>query len=413
MKSRSAFITALVVLATMLAAGCSAATATPGPTANAVPTATPSGVTAEGRVEPVRYVELSPAANGSVNGVMAAKGDELEAGQVILQLQSPIAPKAPPPQCALVPIKIPHRFWNFRKPQFLHYAPQCQPANSADGTGNQPQTAQTLEAAQADAALRLAAAHQAVHDAQDKLDNFHIPSKFAGMTAAEGAKAALEDLQTAIADFEPYKNDSVQGYRFNNFDWLPNHAYVDTQYYKPGLANEYKKKVDNAWVDYRRSVMWLEMQSALESAQADLAQAQKDVDSLQDTSMAESSAGSRAALADAELRAPFAGTLTNFDAKVGDSVGPDKPVATVADLSSWVIKTTDLTENDVVKIKEGEPVKVTFDAIPGQTLTGTVESIAQNYAKKQGDIVYEVTIKLNDKLPEMRWGMTAKLTFPE
>ena len=412
MKPRILLLTILTTVAALLASGCGAAAGTPtAKPSGAAPTPTPSGMTAEGRLEPVRYVSLSPAANGSITNLLAAQGDEVQAGQVILQLQSPIAPKAPPPTCTRIPI-MRHRLWNYRRPPFLTYVQQCVPV---EAPGGQPQTAQTLEAAQAEAAVRLANAHQAVHDAQDQLDGFDIPAKFSSMPAADAAHLALSNLQTAIAEFEPYKGDSVQGLRTNhNYSWLPNHPYVDTGYYKPGdLAKEYKKKVDSAWVDYRRVVTWLGMESALESAQADVAQAQKDVDALQDSSMTESTAGARAALASAELRAPFAGTITNLDLKVGDSVATGKPLATLADYSSWVVKTTDLTENDVVNIQEGEPVSVTFDAIPGQTLDGTVESVAQNYAQKQGDIVYEVTIRLADKLPEMRWGMTAKLHFPE
>jgi multidrug resistance efflux pump len=414
MKSRILYIPILALLISAVATGCSAATTTtPGAGTAAAPTATASGVTAEGRLEPVRYVDLSAAADGSISGLLAAQGDEVQAGQIILQLQSPTAPKAPPPTCTLIPI-IPRRVWNFRRPPFLSYTQQCTPASTADSAESQPQTAQTLEAAQASAVKRLADAHQAEHDAQVQLDNFDIPAKFSGMTAAEAARVALADLETARAAFEPYKDQSVQGYRINNnYAWLPDRSYVDSGYYKPGLPKEYKKKLDNAWIDYRRAVMWLGMESALESAQAEVVQAQKDVDSLQDSSMAEDTAGARGALANAELRAPFEGTITNLDLKVGDSVTSGKPVAKLADLSSWVIKSTDLTENDVVNIKQGQPVNVTFDAIPGKTLTGTVESIAQNYDKKQGDIVYEVTVRLSDKLPEMRWGMTAKLHFPE
>jgi len=44
-------------------------------------------------------------------------------------------------------------------------------------------------------------------------------------------------------------------------------------------------------------------------------------------------------------------------------------------------------------------------------LKGYVLSIAQNYAEKQGDIVYEVTVLLTDKQPSMRWGMTAQVNF--
>ena len=140
-------------------------------------------------------------------------------------------------------------------------------------------------------------------------------------------------------------------------------------------------------------------------------QAQRDYNSLQDPSFAEDTVGARAALANAEVRAPFAGVVTDLNLKVGEFAAAGQPVVTVADTSNWVVKTTDLTEINVVSLKEGQPVTVKLDAIPGVELKGNVLSIGQSYSKNQGDIVYEVTVLLTDQNPAMRWGMTAAVTF--
>jgi multidrug resistance efflux pump len=176
-------------------------------------------------------------------------------------------------------------------------------------------------------------------------------------------------------------------------------------------AKRLKKQLDDAWGKYRKAVQWLDRESAVANAKAQLAQAQKDYDSLQDASLAEDTAGARAALANAELRAPFSGTITNLDLKVGEFAASGTPAVTIADFSSWVVKTTDLTEIDVVNIKEGQPVTLTLDALPGVTLKGYVLSIAQNYGERQGDIVYKVTVLLTDQNPAIRWGMTAQVNF--
>jgi multidrug resistance efflux pump len=178
-----------------------------------------------------------------------------------------------------------------------------------------------------------------------------------------------------------------------------------------GVAKVYKKELDDAWADYRKAIQWMGLESNLESAQANLDQAQKDYDSLLDPTLSEDTAGARAALANAEVRAPFPGTITNLDLKVGEFAASGQPVITIADLSNWLVKTTDLTELDVVDVKEGQPVEVTLDAIPDVTLKGNVLSIGQSYSEKQGDIVYEVTILLTDQNPAMRWGMTAEVKF--
>jgi multidrug resistance efflux pump len=83
----------------------------------------------------------------------------------------------------------------------------------------------------------------------------------------------------------------------------------------------------------------------------------------------------------------------------------------MADFSHWVVNTTDLTEIDVVELKEGDAVVVTLDALPGVELKGTIDSIGQTYTENQGDIVYQVTVLLTDTHPNMRWGMTAEVKF--
>lgn len=169
--------------------------------------------------------------------------------------------------------------------------------------------------------------------------------------------------------------------------------------------------MDDAWSDYRQAIRWLGLESNLETAQAVLNQTRINFDALQDSSFTENTIGVRAAFANAEVRAPFAGVITSMNLKVGEFAASGQPVVTVADLSNWIVKTTDLTELDVVNIKEGQPVTVTLDAIPNITLKGNVLSISQTYSLKQADTVYEVTILLTDQNPAMRWGMTAEVKF--
>jgi multidrug resistance efflux pump len=249
--------------------------------------------------------------------------------------------------------------------------------------------ARTLEAAQAEASKELTAAYQGVRDAQFKLDNFDVPSDFSGMTPTQAVSSTLEKLNLAREKYEPYKHLGAN----NN------------------TGREYKKRLDSAWARYRRAIQWMELESSAETAHARLEQAQKDYDSLQDPAFAEDTAGARAALANAEVRAPFPGIITDLTLKVGEYASAGKPVVTLADTSNWIVKTTDLTEIDVVELAEGDPVTVTLDAIPGTSFKGNVLSIGQNFSRNQGDVVYEVTILLTEARPSMRWGMTAEVKF--
>lgn len=113
------------------------------------------------------------------------------------------------------------------------------------------------------------------------------------------------------------------------------------------------------------------------------------------------------------VTAPFDGVVAELNARAGNSISAGEIVVTVADFSSWRIETTDLTEIDVVELSEGGPVTITLDAIPGTTLNGVIESISQTYEEKQGDVVYGVTVALDDGDPLLRWGMTAVVNFEE
>jgi multidrug resistance efflux pump len=111
------------------------------------------------------------------------------------------------------------------------------------------------------------------------------------------------------------------------------------------------------------------------------------------------------------VTASFDGVVADLNAKVGSTVNEGQIAATLADFSDWVVKTTDVTEIDVVNLSEGQPVKVTFDAFPDVELDGNVISIARLYTENQGDVVYEVAVVLTETNPEMRWGMTADVAF--
>jgi HlyD family secretion protein len=119
----------------------------------------------------------------------------------------------------------------------------------------------------------------------------------------------------------------------------------------------------------------------------------------------------KAGVAAFTVSAPFDGVVAKLNAKEGGSINAGQNAVTVADFSSWLIKTTDLTEMDVVKLTEGQPVTVTLDAIPDLPLKGKLLSIGRSYSENQGDIVYEVTILLLDTNPALRWGMTASVAF--
>ncbi len=170
-----------------------------------------------------------------------------------------------------------------------------------------------------------------------------------------------------------------------------------------------------------------ETQANLEAAEALLEQAQDEQEKLESGAgvnpdqfaaaearlqSAEAAIVSAQAAIDAlELKASMDGTLVDVTLQVGQRVTAGQPVLTVADFSKWVIKTDNLTEAKVVKVSLGQPVSVVLDALPGQTFIGEVTHINTRYEEKRGDITYTATIRLTQTDPQMRWGMTAAVTF--
>jgi HlyD family secretion protein len=164
---------------------------------------------------------------------------------------------------------------------------------------------------------------------------------------------------------------------------------------------------------------------ALDSAEAAVDQAKAELDGLRigaskdDRAVAAAEVQSaqamlqlaQAVLAETELRAPFAGVVAALNLKLGEYVAPGVPVVHLADLSAWQIETTDLTELNIVRVHEGSPAAVRFDAIPGLELLGRVNRVRALGENKQGDITYIVTIAPDRQEARLRWNMTASVTI--
>jgi len=117
------------------------------------------------------------------------------------------------------------------------------------------------------------------------------------------------------------------------------------------------------------------------------------------------------AVDDTELRAPFAGVVAAVDLKPGEFVAPGAPLVYLADQSAWQIETTDLTELNIVRVRQGSPVTMTFDAIPDLQLSGIVSRINGLGENKQGDINYVVTVTPDQQDARLRWNMTASVSI--
>lgn len=96
--------------------------------------------------------------------------------------------------------------------------------------------------------------------------------------------------------------------------------------------------------------------------------------------------------------------------QVGTLVSPGQTVATVFDTESVRVE-AEVDEANVPLIKAGQSASVTVDAYPGEELSGTVSAVALNPATgESGGVTYEVKVDVpSEDLPGWRPGMTANV----
>lgn len=159
-------------------------------------------------------------------------------------------------------------------------------------------------------------------------------------------------------------------------------------------------------------------QAAVDKAQAQLDQLRAGASSYQVAVAAAEVQTAQAALMLAqvalektELRAPFAGVVAAILPKAGEYVASGAALINLADMSAWQIETTDLTELNIVSVREGSAAELTFDAIPGLKLPGAVSRIRALGENRQGDITYVVTVMPARHDAGLRWNMTASVTI--
>jgi HlyD family secretion protein len=112
-------------------------------------------------------------------------------------------------------------------------------------------------------------------------------------------------------------------------------------------------------------------------------------------------------LHEAELRAPFAGTVVRIEVEPGDRAAPGQVVVVLATLDQLCVQTTDLTELDVPRVTLDARATIEADALPGQQFNGRVREIDLRGDEYRGDTVYRVEIELLDPpAGALRWGMT-------
>ena len=114
----------------------------------------------------------------------------------------------------------------------------------------------------------------------------------------------------------------------------------------------------------------------------------------------------KASIAQTTLMAPFDATVIFVDVLPGEYVNPGQVVLELAKLDELKIETTDLGELNIASVKVGQAATVYIEAL-GENFPGTVTAISPISNTVGGDVVFKVTIQLDEQPDALRWGMSA------
>ena len=109
------------------------------------------------------------------------------------------------------------------------------------------------------------------------------------------------------------------------------------------------------------------------------------------------------------IRAPFDGVIGRIPVNVYGQAGNGTVIATV--IGSKKIATLSLNEVDAAKVKTGDPVSLTFDAINNLTATGTVAEVDLVGAVSQGVVSYGVKVSIDTSDSRIIPGMSISATI--
>ena len=344
-------------------------------------------VTASAEIAPLQTADLTFAAPCLVQGLGVTEGDPVQAGEVLA---------------------------------FQDNLPQLQSALEAgrqallSAQKDYDQLLENVPVERASAQLKLVQAQKALEDAQKTSRSKQYQR--ASQETIDITRARLIEANEALSDAEA---------AFGNVAARNNEDVV----YAAGLTALAKARQDQTRAQYNLNyVLGLPSPLDIEEAGASLTLAQANVlaakqawEKVRNGDPADPAATAvltrisaaqasldvaQLSLDRAMLRAPFDGTVISVAATQGQAVNPGQVVLTIANLNNLLVETTDLSERDINRVREGQPARVEVEGL-GQTFEGKVLKIAPRATKVGGDVVYKVTIQLNDRPAGLRWGMSA------
>jgi HlyD family secretion protein len=340
-------------------------------------------VSGTGNIDPRAQANLAFNVNGNIGTVYAEVGDEVKAGDVLMDLDP-----------TSIDVSL-----------ITAEADLVTAGTNLSDLLDENNWMLSLAQAQAD----LAAARDELHTAE-YTQSVRAQGNRASQLTIDGAEArvtlAKKNLDIAKREYDKTHGD----YTDNTQKALALTNWVNAQ-------NDYNSALRslNWYKGHPTDIEQAQLDSAVAVAQAKVNQAQKKVDTLTNGPDPDQVAAARAQVQAAQARvnqsklmAPFDGRITAIYYKTGDKVVPGQVGIGIADDSQFHIQTA-VDELDIASIQRGQKVSITLDALPGVVLDGTVNEIDLAPDPSQSTTEYPVVVNVSNPGPEARIGMTAAL----
>ena len=114
--------------------------------------------------------------------------------------------------------------------------------------------------------------------------------------------------------------------------------------------------------------------------------------------------------AQSNLVAPFDGIVVSVEISPAETVVPGRVVITMGDFSKLQVETKDLSERDVPRVQIGQTASVFIEAL-NKEFSGKVIDISRISSTVGGDVVFKVTIALDQQPQGLLWGMSADVNI--
>jgi membrane fusion protein, multidrug efflux system len=113
-------------------------------------------------------------------------------------------------------------------------------------------------------------------------------------------------------------------------------------------------------------------------------------------------------VSDSRIKAPVAGVVATRPAEVGEMVTPGMEIANIVDISSLKVKLS-IAEEDIMKLRVGQPAVLRIDPRPGEHYVGKVYTVGAKSETPNGHTYPVEVVMQNKSRNPLKVGMFARV----